>query len=144
MIVSTKFSVSIHILAVLATTEKEYVSSNEISQSVKTNPVIIRKLMSNLKREGLVKLSDNKKGFKLMKKPSEISLGSVYCSIVNEDVFSIHQNTNKKCIIGRNIQTVLCEELNIVENKMIDNLNKESLEDIVNRIKSVDNKYELI
>ena len=54
MSITTRFSVGIHILAVLDIYQDEVTSSSFIASSVNTNPAVIRKIMSLLKAAGLI------------------------------------------------------------------------------------------
>ncbi len=54
MAISTRFSVGIHILSLIATDEK--MTSDLIAGSVNTNPVVIRKIMSMLKKADLIEV----------------------------------------------------------------------------------------
>lgn len=49
MAMSTKLSVAIHILSLIETGPQEQVTSEYIASSVNTNPVVVRRLMSQLK-----------------------------------------------------------------------------------------------
>lgn len=54
MAMSTKLSVAIHILSLIETGPQEQVTSEYIASSVNTNPVVVRRLMSQLKKAGLI------------------------------------------------------------------------------------------
>ena len=52
---STKLSVSIHILSVIVLMEGQPVTSEYIASSINTNPALVRRLMSRLKKAKLIK-----------------------------------------------------------------------------------------
>ena len=85
MNLSTRFAVSVHILSVLYY-NKDYACDSEfIAGSVNTNPVVIRRLVTALKKAGLVEVTPGVKGIKLQKEPSEISLYEIYNAVSNPD-----------------------------------------------------------
>ena len=81
---SSKFVVSVHILTLLAGRRyifgaDEGMNSDYISKSVGTNPVVIRRLLGQLRSENFVgsKAGPNG-GFYLKKEPSTINLAQIY------------------------------------------------------------------
>lgn len=78
--------------------------------SVNTNPVIIRKILSYLKKAGIVDVRRGAGGAYLRKDPSELTLLDVYraVEVVEEDkLFHFHQDLNPDCPVGINLQNVL-------------------------------------
>ncbi|MCZ4136194.1 transcriptional regulator, partial [Escherichia coli] len=51
--ISSRFSIAVHTLSLIATMPNEC-TGDLIAQSVNTNPVIIRRIMSSLKKAGLI------------------------------------------------------------------------------------------
>ena len=136
MNLSTRFAVSVHILSVLYY-NKDYACDSEfIAGSVNTNPVVIRRLVTALKKAGLVEVTPGVKGIKLQKEPSEISLYEIYNAVSNPDsmLFGLHDNTNPACPVGRNIKAVLRSEMEIMKNKLMDSMRALSMEDVMNGI----------
>lgn len=136
MNLSTRFAVSVHILSVLYY-NKDYACDSEfIAGSVNTNPVVIRRLVTALKKAGLVEVMPGVKGIKLQKEPSEISLYEIYNAVSNPDslLFGLHDNTNPACPVGRNINAVLRSEMEIMQNKLVDSMRALSMEDVMNGI----------
>jgi Rrf2 family protein len=103
-----QFSVSCHILAILAAYPGMPVTSETIATSVDTNPVVIRRIMSHLRQHGLVDSRPGANGgWHMTRPPSELSLGEVYHAIRHESVLAMHQHPNPDCLIGGNIQNTL-------------------------------------
>jgi Rrf2 family protein len=103
-----QFAVSCHILAILASDQDSVVTSESIAESVNTNPVVIRRIMSHLRKHGLVgSRSGANGGWRLMRASDKISLREVYCAVTHESVFAMHQHPNPDCPIGGNIQPAL-------------------------------------
>lgn len=105
---STKYAVSIHILSLIASKKGESITSDEIAKSVNTNPALVRRLMSDLKKSGLIQTQTKIGITGLMKTPEDISLLEIFKAVeTRQDLFAIHSDTNTKCPIGAKIGCVL-------------------------------------
>jgi Rrf2 family protein len=103
-----QFAVSCHILAILAAYPDTAVTSETIAQSVDTHPVVIRRIMSDLRKHGLVNSRPGTSGgWRMVRHASELSLREVYRAVNHEAVLSLHQHPNPNCPIGANIQKTL-------------------------------------
>ena len=114
MQISSRFSVGVHILTLLATTPAgEVLTSDRMAGSVNTNPVVIRRILGQLKKAGLVEVRAAAGGTYLRRLPAAITLLEVYYAVevVEGRLFSMHDNPNPKCLVGRNIQAALDETL---------------------------------
>jgi len=110
MKISSRFSVAVHILSLLALEPNTHHTSKWIAGSVNTNPVIIRRLTSQLKKAGLVNVRSGTGGATLCKPPGNITLLDVYRAveaIAEGELFRFHDHPNPKCPIGANIESVL-------------------------------------
>lgn len=110
MSISSRFSVGIHILTLIGMYKDEALSSENIAGSVNTNPVVIRKIIGMLKNAGLINVKPGIAGAELAKDLSEITLLDVYkaVNVVQEkELFSIHEQPNPACYVGRNIQSAI-------------------------------------
>lgn len=105
---STKYAVSIHILSLIAFKKGESITSDYIAGSVNTNPGLVRRLMSDLKKAGLIQTQTKIGVTGLLKSPEEISLLEIFKAVENrQDLFAIHSDTNTTCPVGANIGCVL-------------------------------------
>lgn len=105
---STKLSVSIHILSVIALTETQPITSEYIASSINTNPVLVRRLMSRLKKAKLIKTSTKLGVTGLARKEEDITLLDIFLAVEDhQQLFSIHDNTNPECPVGANIESTL-------------------------------------
>ena len=68
MLMDTKFSVALHILAMISESDKE-LSSQELALSVGTNASYIRKVISLLKKADLIGSHQGRLGYQLNKTP---------------------------------------------------------------------------
>lgn len=114
MQISSRFTVAVHVLTLLAVTPAgELLTSDRLAASVTTNPVVIRRILGQLKRAGLVTIRAAAGGTYLSRPAAAISLLDVYraVEVVEKQLFSVHEKPNPKCPVGRNIQAALDDTL---------------------------------
>lgn len=110
MKISSRFSIGVHILSLLSIAKDAHCTSEWIAGSVNTNPVIIRRILGNLKKAGLVHVRAGSGGAYLLKQLHEITLLDIYQAVEVVDageLFNFHEDPNPQCPIGANIQGVL-------------------------------------
>ena len=105
---NSRFTVATHILTLLASSD-EPVSSDEIAVSVNTNPVVIRRLLSELAKAGLVVTQQGSGGGSRLARPADsITLAHIYRATEPGALFGMHRHApNPACEIGGNIQSVM-------------------------------------
>ena len=116
MQISSRFSVAVHVLSLLALPEQDGVplTSERMAGSVNTNPVVIRRILGQLKKAGLVEVRPASGGTFLTRQPATITLLEVYraVEVVEEgQLFSVHDKPNPACLVGRHIQSALDDTL---------------------------------
>ncbi|WP_025783446.1 Rrf2 family transcriptional regulator [Sporosarcina sp. D27] len=137
MSISSRFSVGIHILALIEINKNGISTSEFLAGSVNTNPAVIRKIIGMLKGAGLVKVQPGIAGAKLAMKLSDITLFDVYkaVNVVQEkELFSVHENPNPDCPVGRNIQETIVPLFEVAQIALEKSLGNVSVEDVVNDI----------
>ncbi|NHM29079.1 Rrf2 family transcriptional regulator [Neobacillus terrae] len=137
MAISSRFTVGVHILALIELNKEEKTSSEFLAGSVNTNPTLIRKIMGMLKKAGLIEVQPGIAGAKLAKSPSDISLLDVYkaVDVVHEnELFSLHENTLYECIVGRNIHDSISPVLSAAQLSMEKELGNVTIQDIIQDI----------
>lgn len=105
---------AVHVLTLLAVTPVgELLTSDRMAGSVNTNPVVIRRILGQLKKAGLVEVRAAAGGTYLRRPAADITLLDVYhaVEVVEGNLFSIHDKPNPKCPVGRNIQAALDDTL---------------------------------
>lgn len=139
MQVSTQFTIAIHMLSYIALySDKEKVTSDVLSGSIQVNPVIIRRLLSRLKKHGMISVQRGTGGTFLEKKPEDITLLDVYNAVENlkeEGLFHFHEHPNPKCPVGRDIHHALDEKLDEAQKAMEEKLGAYTIGDIMKDIK---------
>lgn len=136
MAISTRFSVAVHILTLIDMNKERSITSDTIAASVNTNPVVIRRIMSKLKKAGLIQSSPGISGTYLLKNATEITLYDIYQAVeVTDNLFDIHKNPNPNCEVGANIQETLDIVFIQAQQKMEADLKRTTLSQITADIK---------
>lgn len=106
---NSRFAVSVHILAYLAYRVGSAVPSAEIAESVDTNPVVIRRLLSTLTKARLVVAQKGAQGgFALAHAPEAISLLDVFRAVnPAADTGFRSFAPNQLCPVGAKIESIL-------------------------------------
>ncbi len=106
---NSRFAIALHVLTFLALAGDEPTTSEYIAGSVSTNPVVIRRILGELRRAGLVTAQRGVGGgANLARPPSRITLLDVYRAMAEADLFALHPHSpNPHCTCGGNIQPVL-------------------------------------
>ncbi len=140
----TKFSSAIHTLILISESEMP-MNSEQIATSVGTNASYIRKLTTRLRKSGIIEGRRGISGFKLVKKPEDISLLDIYDSVMETEslhIFDIHQNPNDECIVGHNIRPVLNGMFRNMEERVENELSSITLKDAINNMRQYINENE--
>jgi Rrf2 family protein len=139
MAANSQFAVAVHVLTVLAKFGGENVKSDVIAESVNTNPVVIRRLICDLNRAGLVvSQTGSSGGTQLARCPNELNLAEVYHAVSTNKVFGPHPSVpSDRCPVGKNIQAALEKLQTDVELAIDERLAKVTLNDILATVENV-------
>ena len=133
MQISSRFTMAIHMFACIDTFTDQKMTSDFLAGSIGTNPVIIRKLLQQLKAAGLVEVSRGTGGVTITKPLDKITFLDIYRAVEctpDEELFHFHENPNKECPVGRNIHHVLDDKLERVQRAMEAELQTITLADV--------------
>lgn len=134
MQISSRFTLAIHIFACVDTFKDDYkVTSDFIAGSTNVNPVIIRKILLQLKAAGLIEVARGTGGTTITKPLSEITFLDLYRAVEcveDNTLFHFHENPSDECPVGRNIHKVLDDKLLRVQKAMENELQSITLEDV--------------
>lgn len=133
MLSSSRFIVAVHAMSVLARfTGKGPVCSATVAQSVHTNPVVIRRLMTELEKANLVRsVAGRSGGFELNRDPASISLADVYFAVEDENVFRMHKtDPDAACPVAAQLGKILSAPLRAAECALHTSLAKTSIRDV--------------
>jgi len=109
MTASSRTTIAIHILTLLAFCGPEPLTSGFIAGSVNTNPVVIRRLLARLREAGLVGSQGGPGGgWQLLRAPGKVTLRDIHLAVEGTPPFALHSaDPNPRCPVGRNIQAAL-------------------------------------
>lgn len=135
MQISSRFTLAVHIFACIDVFKDDYkVTSDFLAGSTNVNPVIVRKILGQLKAAGLVEVARGSGGASIPKPLDEISFLDIYNAvecIEHGELFHFHENPNANCPVGRNIHVVLDDRLMQVQKAMEAELSSITLEDVI-------------
>ena len=134
MQISSRFTVALHIFTCVDTFKDDYkVTSDFLAGSINTNPVIIRRILTQLKNAGLITVARGTGGITVNRPLSKITFYDVYQAIEpveNGDLFHFHEAPNPECPVGRNIHRLLDGKLKEIQNSMEDKMKEYTLADL--------------
>lgn len=130
--ISSRFTIAVHILTFI-TSVKEECTGDFIAASVNANPVIIRKIMSMLKKAELVDVRPGVGGAFLKKDAGQITLLNVYhaVDIIEDDQLFHFHNPVIECPVGRVIDTSLRAELKEAQAAMEHRLSQVTIQQLL-------------
>lgn len=134
MQISSRFTLAIHIFACIDIFGNEHkITSDFLAGSTNVNPVIIRKILGQLKGAGLIEVARGTGGTTVAKPLNEITFLDVYKAvecIEGGDLFHFHENPNPNCPVGKNIHNILDDKLISIQNAMENELASITLENL--------------
>ncbi|WP_296227710.1 Rrf2 family transcriptional regulator [uncultured Lactobacillus sp.] len=133
---SHKLSDAVHLLAYIEIFPDDDLSSRAIARSIVTNPSMVRSLMMDLRKAGLLKTKQGSAEPELAKQPEEISLYDIFAAVdMDHHLLHVDEDTEQKCPVGGNIQTPLVKAYAEVEEAAFAKMREISLQEIVDQIK---------
>ena len=141
MQISSRFTVALHIFTCVDTFGDKYkITSDFLAESINTNPVIIRKILTQLKNAGLITVARGTGGITPTRPLREITFYDVYEAIEpleNGDLFNFHASPNPNCSVGRNIHTLLDDKLKAIQLAMENEMKKYTVDDLRSGIREL-------
>ena len=116
MQISSRFTIAIHMLTCMETFKEDYkITSDFLASSINVNPVIIRRILSQLRDAGMIEVKRGTGGASVIKPLSEITFLDIY----------------QACPVGKNIHNILDDKLLRVQQAMERELASITLEDVM-------------
>ena len=136
MSANSRMTVAVHILSYLVFASRKRsnpVTSGQIAKSVRTNPVVIRRLLGLLRRGGLVRSRRGANaGWTLARTPKEISLLDVYNAVQDDPLFGLHASPpNPRCPVGRGLPSTLSRVYGTLEDELRRQLARTSVDEVL-------------
>lgn len=130
-----RFAISMHILTLLAKANGEWLTSEYIAGSININPVLVRKEISNLRKNGLVTSREGKNGGSMLAKSAQqIRLSEVFMSTRQGPFLGNARNSpNPDCPVGKHINQHLDDLYLEAEQALIQKLGDTTLDEFTRR-----------
>lgn len=129
MQISMKCSVAVHCLIFIHEAKGiAKVTSNLLAESTGSNPVVIRNILSALKKAGLITVPRGTGGAELCADPSQITLYQIYSALEPDgmsSIIGIHPCQKRPCPVAQNIRQVLNTPYQKIEDSI-----KQAMEEI--------------
>ena len=137
MSTSSRFAVAVHVLTLMAWADEESLKSEQVAESVNTNPVVIRRMLCELAESNLVVSQTGAfGGSRLAREPEKITLLDIYRAVESPGVFSLHRHPpSRLCPVGVNIGTVLNNVLGEVDSAVERVLSNITIRDMVAQLR---------
>jgi Rrf2 family protein len=136
MSANSRLTIATHALTWTASHERlagEWTTSEQIAGSVKTNPVVIRRLMTELVKAGLLESARGPgAGWRLSRRPEDITLAQIGEAIGPEPAFAMHRNEPSPiCPIAQGIRPALTPVYARVDDAVREVLERTTLADVL-------------
>ena len=137
MQISSRFTIAIHILICVELYGNDAPATSEsLAGSIGAHPVVIRRILGQLRRAGLITVARGREGGAHIARPlADITLADVFRaveSIGDDTLFSFHENPNPACPVGRSIHTILDGHLAAIQRAMEREMQQTTLADVMN------------
>jgi len=146
MLHSSRFAVATHIMVGLGyiprhsapknSTDGQWVSSELLALSVNTNPVVVRRLLGDLKKAGLVLSRQGRAGgVCLAKSPESITLLDILEAVGGGSVFAFNPNPpNADCPVSINMYRLIAPVFQSVTDSLKKTLARTNLSELIEDI----------
>jgi Rrf2 family protein len=117
----------------------EVATSEQIASSANTNPVVIRRLLGELRAAGLVESRRGVgAGWTLTRELGSITLLDVYDAVESGPLFAMHRGTpDQGCVVGHGIQPAMQGIYGGIEEKLRAELASVTMEDVLRDVLAV-------
>ncbi len=138
MQISSRFTIALHIFTCAEVFKDQCkVTSDFLASSINTNPVIIRKILGQLSKAGLIKVLRGTGGIEITRSLKEITFYDVYKavdSVEGGSLFHFHDNPSPECPVGRNIHRLLDGKLQAIQEAMEEKMRGYTIADLKNEM----------
>ncbi|MFF7632876.1 Rrf2 family transcriptional regulator [Kitasatospora sp. NPDC008050] len=133
---NSRLTIAVHALTWIGLYQRrghEVATSEQIATSVNTNPVVIRRLLAELRKAGL---ADSRRGagagWRLSRDLSAITLLDVYEAVESGPIFALHRSTpDPECVVGHGIAPAMTTVYDGIEATLRSELARTTLEDVL-------------
>ncbi|MFB5267655.1 Rrf2 family transcriptional regulator [Paenibacillus enshidis] len=139
--ISSRFSMAVHILSMI-TLDPLYSTGDRIARSINSNPVVIRRIMAQLKKAGYIETKSGVAGASLQVSPERLTLLDIFRaveSVEGNQLFNFHKDPDPNCSVGMNIESVLVPQFSHAQMAMERELASVTLAQIVEQLRTKSN-----
>ena len=141
MQISMKCSIAVHCLIFIHEAKGiAKVTGNLLAESTGSNPVVIRNILSALKKAGLITGPRGTGGAELCADPSQITLYQIYTALEPKGVTSligIHPCQGRPCPVAQNIRKVLETPYHKIEDAVREAMEQTTLESMIEEFRAL-------
>jgi Rrf2 family protein len=133
MAANNRFSFAIHIMTMLAYKGGEGATSATLAKSMNTNPVVVRRLLSQLRQKGLIHCQSGKSGgSQLARAPEGVTLHDIYDAVEAGGPFVIPRKPeNKACVVSCHMGVILQEIFQQTQHAIATSLKRMTVADLL-------------
>jgi Rrf2 family protein len=133
---NSRFAVAVHVMTALAYNRGDWVSSPALAASVRTNPVVIRRLLIKLRHSGLIRAHTGKAGgVQLARRAESITLLDVFRAVEGGSPFVLPDKPeNKACEVSCAMKSLLSTVLAETDRAISKSLEKVRLSDLAREV----------
>ncbi|MEV4802339.1 Rrf2 family transcriptional regulator [Nonomuraea sp. NPDC049421] len=136
MSANSRLTIAAHALAWIGLYQRqghEVATSEQIASSANTNPVVIRRLLGDLRRAGLVESRRGLgAGWTLARDLESMTLLDVYEAVETGPLFALHRATpDQGCVVGHGIQPAMRRIYDGIEETLRGELARVTLQDVL-------------
>ncbi len=134
---SKKISIAIHILSLIELLPEVEVNSTIVAQSIKTNPVVIRRIMTELKKADIIVATPNNKGVKVAIDIKTLTLYDLYAILEGrKKVLNSHHKGQVTCPVGCCFDQIMDKHFGEVQKEYEKILASKYVYDVIQDVKS--------
>ena len=141
MQISIKCSIAVHCLIFIYEAKGiAKVTSNLLAESTGSNPVVIRNILSALKKAGLITVPRGTGGAELCADPSQITLYQIYTALEPKggtSLIGIHPCEGRPCPVAQHIRKVLETPYHRIEDAVKEAMEQTTLESMIEEFRGL-------
>ncbi len=141
MQITSRFTVALHVFACVEALKNQRRATSELlAESVGTNPVVIRKLLSQLSKAGLIVVARGTGGVEIVKPLSQITFYDVYRAVEpfeGDSLFHFHERPCPECPVGRNVHKLLDVKLETIQRAMEEEMKRHTIAELVANLRGL-------
>lgn len=135
MVASSKLPVALHVAAVLGYHGDTLVTSDMLATSIGTNPVVVRRILADLVRAGIVESRRGKAGgARLARAARDIPLVEIYRAIDGAGPFCLPKPGDDTCVVARCMPDIVGELIDDIDQAIEHRLERYTVADLLTRV----------